>query len=328
MFAQRPVKFSTTPSPGGKENQLTLLTAPALEFRATRQFRPNIEPEFSSSRTDKGGSFHRFYSFASVRGADRATIDEKRPKLSAANRVYAMSLRVFLSTAVALAGQASWGEDALDQRAATINSQPLSSELTDEGWQLLGLNDVPATEFGRTAEGIRVAANASNALIYRELGDQEANNRYLRWSWRVDSQPNSQTLRKVGNDDRAIALYVAFEINQRHLSLWGRIRSSVVALFSGLPKGQILTYVWGKDDPTNDWFPNPYIRRIGRMKVLRNAMSPLNEWLPEEIDLTSDFKEAFGYEPIRPVYIALSADTEDSGESSLSWVSDIVFSNE
>jgi len=239
-----------------------------------------------------------------------------------------MSLQVFLGLAVALLGQASWGKDALDRRAAAINSQPLSSELADEGWQLLGLKDVPATEFSRAREGIHVAANASNALIYRELSEQEANNRYLRWSWRVDSLPNSQTLRKVGNDDRAIALYVAFEINQRHLSLWGRIRSSVVALFSGLPKGQILTYVWGKEDPTDDWFPNPYIRRIGRMKVLRNAASPLSEWLPEEIDLTSDFTEAFGYEPIRPVYIALSADTEDSGGNSVSWVRNIEFANE
>lgn len=221
--------------------------------------------------------------------------------------------------------QFGWPAESLDKRKGDITTSPLSAELTDLGWHLLGFSDVPETEFILTQEGIQISADASNALIYRELNEQEAVGKFLHWSWRVDSQPKSKSLRKVDDDDRALAVYVAFEIDQSNLSLWGRIRSSVVALFSGLPKGQILTYVWGQDDPTGEWFPNPYIRRIGRMNVLRNASSPLTEWHAEKIDLVADFTEAFGYQPIRPVYIAISADTEDSGETSLSWIRNIEF---
>ena len=173
--------------------------------------------------------------------------------------------------------QPSWAQEGLDkkgadqedveqesfaQRADAVNQQTLSPQLSEQGWRLLGLDDVPATEFALTEHGIRIAANASNALIYRELNNDDSvaedwTQATLRWSWRVDQLPSSKTLRKVADDDRAIAVYIAFEIDQRNLSLWGRIRSSVVALFSGLPKGQILTYVWGKDDATDEWFPNP-----------------------------------------------------------------------
>ena len=81
--------------------------------------------------------------------------------------------------------------------------------------------------------------------------------------------------------------------------------------------------MWGSDDAIGEWFANPYIRGTGRVKVLRNATHSLGVWQHESVDLTEDFVAAFGYEPIKPVYIALSADTEDSGTRSLSWISDI-----
>lgn len=222
-----------------------------------------------------------------------------------------------------LSSQPSWAEKNLEERADAVNSQELAAEIKAQGWKLLGFDDVPATQFSLTDGSIRIEANASNALIYRELAEQDKAAQFLSWSWQAESLPPSKILTKINNDDRAIALYVAFEIDRSNLSLWGRISSSVASLFSGLPQGQILTYVWGNEDAIGDWFANPYIRRIGRMKVLRNATSPLNQWHDERIDLVADFTDAFGYAPIRPVYLALSADTEDSGTNSISWVRDI-----
>ena len=217
----------------------------------------------------------------------------------------------------------SLASENFDKRAETIDSQELGVQLTRDGWQRLGFDDVPNTEFERLDDSIRIEAVASNALIYRKLTQQETGAEVMSWSWRVDSRPPSKSLKKVDDDDRAIAVYVIFEIDSRKLSWWGRLRSSLVARFSGLPRGQILTYVWGSDDAIGEWFANPYIRGTGRVKVLRNATHSLGVWQHESVDLTEDFVAAFGYEPIKPVYIALSADTEDSGTRSLSWISDI-----
>ena len=228
---------------------------------------------------------------------------------------------VFVMLFVWLAPQWSLASDEnFEERAGAIDSQELEEQLSSAGWLRLGFDDVPNTEFESVGDSIRIEAAASNALIYRKLTEEETEARVMSWSWRVDSQPPSKTLKKVDDDDRAIAVYVIFEINPRKLSFWGRIRSSLVARFSGLPKGQILTYVWGGEDAIGDWFANPYIRSTGRVRVLRNATSPLGAWQQESVDLTRDFVAAFGYEPIKPVYIALSADTEDSRTKSLSWI--------
>jgi len=215
--------------------------------------------------------------------------------------------------------------DDFEQRAETISTDPLGDALSRDGWSRLGFDGIADTQFESVDQSIRIEANASNALIFRKLSDSETNATVMSWSWRVDSLPPSKTLTKVDDDDRAIALYVIFEIEPRNLSLWGRIRSNLVARFSGLPKGQILTYVWGGDDAIDNWFPNPYIRTTGRVKVLRNATNPLGIWQDERVDLAADFVDAFGYEPIKPIYIALSADTEDSGAQTLSWIRSINF---
>jgi len=211
-------------------------------------------------------------------------------------------------------------ETDFEDRSNRIDAQQLEEPLSRAGWLRLGFDDVPNTEFAMADESIQIAADASNALIYRQLSEVETEAQFMSWSWRVDSLPPSKSLTRVDDDDRAIAVYVIFEIEPRKLSLWGRIRSSLVARFSGLPKGQILTYVWGNEDTVGNWFPNPYIRGTGRVKVLRNATHSLGVWQSERIDLASDFVAAFGYEPVRPIYIALSADTEDSGTKSLSWI--------
>lgn len=223
------------------------------------------------------------------------------------------------------AGGISWAADDLESRTDNIDAQALEEPLARKGWQRLGFDDVPPTDFSLVEESIRIQASASNALIYRPLTEVESNAQFMTWSWRVDSLPPSKPLTKVDDDDRAIALYVIFEIDPRKLSWWGRIRSSVVARFSGLPRGQILTYVWGNQDAIGDWFPNPYIRGTGRVKVLRNSSQALGLWQDERIDMRADFMAAFGYEPIKPIYTALSADTEDSGAQSVSWIRNLRF---
>jgi|GEM_PF-255955 len=220
-----------------------------------------------------------------------------------------------LLVCVVLTPQWAWSEENFEGRADAIDVQALEEPLSREGWLRLGFDDVPNTEFKRIGESIRIEAAASNALIYRKLTEPETAAQFMSWSWQVDSRPPSKSLKKVDDDDRAIAVYVIYEIDPRKLSFWGRIRSSLVARFSGLPKGQILTYVWGSDDALGDWFANPYIRGTGRVKVLRNATSTLGVWLEERINLTEDFVAAFGYEPIKPAYIALSADTEEKPKS-------------
>jgi len=216
-----------------------------------------------------------------------------------------------------------------------VSVQPLEPELAAAGWQLLARSDVAATEFSLQGAPnseqypaeplLRINAKNSNALIYRELTAEEQNATHLRWLWRVDQAPPITSQRRVDSDDRPVALYVGFSVKRKHLGLWTRFKRSLVSRFSGLPTGQIVTYVWGGDDPRGSHFDNPYIPNIARMKVLRDGQQPLATWFEEEIDLRGDFAEVFGYPAIRPTFIAVSADTEDTQTESLAFIRAIRF---
>lgn len=213
----------------------------------------------------------------------------------------------------------------------------LPPELEADGWQLLSRNDVPATSFSleNTSDAatatsaprqeLRIEANQSNALMFRALSDKEQRAKVLSWSWRVDQAPPANSLRHVDNDDRPLAVYVGFSVNPKHLGLWARFKRSLVSRFSGLPKGQIMTYVWGGTDPRGSTFDNPYIPNISRMHVLRSGAQTLGVWVDERIVLHTDFTRAFGYPALLPTFIAVSADTEDSQTLSIARLKNLRF---
>jgi len=94
----------------------------------------------------------------------------------------------------------------------------------------------------------------------------------------------------------------------------------------GLPNsGKILTYVWGGQGEIGDTYPNPYITKVGIVKILRTNASPSGTWFSEKMDLLADFEAAFGHPPEALLYIAVSADSEDTEERSVGLVRNLGF---
>lgn len=77
--------------------------------------------------------------------------------------------------------------------------------------------------------------------------------------------------------------------------------------------------------PVNTEVPNAFTRRV-RYVVLTSGDSQLKTWLPQERDLASDFRRAFGEETdtIPPLIgLAIGADADNTGGSSLGYVGDV-----
>jgi len=62
------------------------------------------------------------------------------------------------------------------------------------------------------------------------------------------------------------------------------------------------------------------------MIILRPGATPTGRWFRESVDFAADFKKMFGYPPTAPMYIALSADSDDTASRSVALISDIAFS--
>ena len=61
--------------------------------------------------------------------------------------------------------------------------------------------------------------------------------------------------------------------------------------------------------------------------ILRSGDTPTGQWFTEKIDITADFERAFGYKAPSPMYIVVSADTDDTAGRSIGLIADIIFTD-
>ena len=82
-----------------------------------------------------------------------------------------------------------------------------------------------------------------------------------------------------------------------------------------------LCYVWGRAQPAGSSGWNPYTDRV-RMVVVDSGDTQAGQWRSHRRDLRSDWAEAFGGALPRISGLALSADTDNTGEQVEAWFAD------
>ena len=207
-----------------------------------------------------------------------------------------------------------------------VLSGELDPTLAAKGWVLLTKRNVPPTEFSASdSDVISIATNSSNALIYRELdnrGLSREDSPALTWQWRVDLI--DEGVGEGKDPDWPVAIYAAFEVDKKYINWWRRWVNKLTFSAAGLPgNGKILTYIWSARDSAGVAYPNPYIPEIGQIFELRGADAEFGAWLTEQRVLFADFEAAFGHPAERILFLAISADGEDTATVSLARVRDL-----
>lgn len=189
------------------------------------------------------------------------------------------------------------------------------------GWKLIKLKgkDVTRFEIANNSE-LKVDAESAVGFYYTKLADIVDEKATLQWRWRVDRQiPPTDQARK-GGDDRAIAVHLWFDDDESG-SLFGKLGGLL-----GYPRvGHLMTYVWGGVREANTVMANPYYDK-GAIIIVRNGKAPGKDgWQLERRDVVADYARAFGREPdlTKLRYLAISADTDDTGTVSSARVADV-----
>ena len=201
-----------------------------------------------------------------------------------------------------------------DDGIGKVEPGKIDPGLTEQGWKLLKKRGTAATTFTLLGEDtIRVEADNSNALIYRETVPSDNGHLYLEWEWRVDETTTPTVVTDSKHIDWPLAIYAAFKVENRYQSWWRRFTNMIAYAAVGLPNsGKFLTYVWGGQGEIDDTYPNPYVSKVGIVRILRTNASPSGIWFSEKVDLLADFEAAFGHPAQALLYIAVSADSEDT----------------
>ena len=176
---------------------------------------------------------------------------------------------------------------------------------------------------GRTV--LRARARASASGLGRTLRVDPAAYPILAWRWKAANLPAHGDLRKKEGDDYALRLYVTFDLDPSVLSLGDRMRLSLARAIWGdrLPVAA-LCYVWDTRAEPGTIAPNAYTDRV-RMVVADSGPGALGRWVAHERDVAADFKLAFGMPAPSVASVIVSADTDNTGESTESWFGDIEF---
>ena len=113
------------------------------------------------------------------------------------------------------------------------------------------------------------------------------------------------------------------------LALTERTLMRIARSVSGEPlPAASLCYVWDATLPAGTLLPNAFSARV-RYLVVNGVETPPGRWVSHERRLSKDFLMAFGHEAssVPPlIAIALGADSDNTGGSSLGYVGDVTLS--
>ncbi len=197
--------------------------------------------------------------------------------------------------------------------------------LEAKGWRLLTRSDLAPNRFRLRDDGaIEVRSRDSNALIYKPVTEDQRFPARFRWRWRVEQSTPPTDILVKGGDDRPVSVYLGFEAPPGSRGFFDSLKNAVSELIVGVPvSGYALTYTWGGTSPVGTMFNNPHLRDDSYVFVRRNQAAPLMQWLAEEIDVAADFRAAFGRPPTALRFIAIAADSEDTGQLSIARIADL-----
>jgi hypothetical protein len=200
------------------------------------------------------------------------------------------------------------------------------------GWRLVPIGNVKPIEATLVADAgttvVRIRAEAAAGSLAHRLDADTARAPVLRWRWKVDRVPSRADLRTREGDDYAARVYVAFHVPEAALAFGERVRLAFGRLLYGedLPAAA-LCYVWDNRHPpgTSAW--NAHSAQV-RMIVVEQGEARAGRWVQAERDVEADWRAAFGTRYPGPVPriagVAISADTDQTGEAVTAWFGDLV----
>lgn len=142
----------------------------------------------------------------------------------------------------------------------------------------------------------------------------------LSWRWKLASPLRPTDERAKSGDDFAARVYVMFQFDPQHASVWERLRHRVgTAWYGDIVPGNVLSYVWSSREAKGAHWQSPY-GADSQLIVLGSGALP--EWTEETVDVVADYTSVFGRVPPPVLGIAVMTDTDNSCQRATAWYAD------
>ncbi|MBA4747582.1 MAG: DUF3047 domain-containing protein [Sphingopyxis sp.] len=189
-----------------------------------------------------------------------------------------------------------------------------------KGWTVVQIDKkVPATRFEQISTGgidaVQATAVKSMALLTRKVVVDLEQTPVVCWQWRVSNALRTADITRKTGDDQAARIYIGLKLPANSMSLGTRTKLAIARSRGGdlVPDGTI-NYVWDNRLPEGTVRPNVYTDRA-RVVVMQSGNAKAGQWVSERRNVAQDIAQQFKTSAGRVTTIAISSDTDNTGET-------------
>ncbi len=258
--------------------------------------------------------------------------------------VLVSAVTIGISMLAAAAADAAQSQRSSNARSAPVSPKPASLSIARPmpfsrgpvgatapgGWSVQPLPKVERkTQYDLIADGgnivLRARADRAAASLRHSVYADPARTPILRWRWRTDHVLQAGDMTTKEGDDYAARVYVFFDRGPETMTLKERALLKVGRARYGndLPAAA-LCYVWDNHQPVGTIRPNVYTPFVA-MVVASSGTGDVGRWVSLRRNIAEDYRRAFGTAAPQVTGVAVSVDTDNTGESAVSYFGDIEF---
>ena len=196
------------------------------------------------------------------------------------------------------------------------------------GWELQTFKSIPnKTSYTLVKEADTVVlcaeSRASYAALVKKVRIDPREYPIIKWRWKTTKTYDKGDATRKDGDDYSARLYVIFEFEPEELSPWERLQYQAARILYGeYPPTAAINYIWANRAATGSVIANAYSNR-SMMFVIESGSRRLNTWVKEQRNVYEDFIKAFQREPPNITAVAILNDSDNTGDSSISYFGDI-----
>jgi len=163
------------------------------------------------------------------------------------------------------------------------------------------------------------SSNSASAIVYKDSFNVYEHPR-VKWRWKVDNVYKKGDARTKEGDDYPIRVYIMFGYDPEKAGAFERMKYSLArSIYGEYPPHSSLSYVWANKEDRGNFLSSPYTDRA-KMVILQQGATNIGTWQNEEVNIIADYLQAFGVKPPARASIAIMNDSDNTGESSVSYM--------
>ena len=142
----------------------------------------------------------------------------------------------------------------------------------------------------------------------------------LRFRWKVDNVYKKGDATTKDGDDYPLRVYIMFQYNPENASFFDSVKYELAKSFYGeYPPHSAMNYIWANKKQKERIITSAYTDKA-KMIVTNSGALHVKQWREHTVNVLEDYKKAFKQNPPTKVSLAIMSDSDNTQESSKSYI--------